>query len=150
MIDPHLTLAIDVAVQNLTDGGGPFGAVLVAPGGQAYASGNRVTVNNDPTAHAEVMAIRAACEDMDTFDLTGSVLYSSCEPCPMCATAARWARVDRVVFAATRHDAERVGFDDRRFYDALAQPDGLIVESAHPARLAPFEEWEAAADRVDY
>lgn len=146
----HLTAAIDAAVRNIESGGGPFGAVLVAPGGKEYASGNRVTANNDPTAHAEVMAIRRACADMQTFDLTGSVLYSSCEPCPMCATAARWARVARVVFAADRDDAAAAGFDDRAFYDLLAQPDDLIRRAPHQKRLAPFHEWAANLDRVDY
>lgn len=146
----YLGLALRVARRNVTDGGGPFGAVLVAPGGKEYASGNRVTPNNDPTAHAEVMAIRAACADMQTFDLTGSVLYSSCEPCPMCATASRWARVARVEYAADRNDAAAAGFDDRRFYDVLAEPDGLIVNVSHPARLEPFDLWARTVDRADY
>lgn len=151
MTADYLGDAIKAAVVNIETGGGPFGAVLVTPSGGVYASGNRVTANNDPTAHAEVMAIRAACKDLDTFDLSGCVLYSSCEPCPMCATAARWARVDRVVYAADRHEAAAAGFDDRAFYDVLAEPDGLIVtEEGRPDRGEPFRAWAATNERTLY
>lgn len=150
MTADYLGEAIEVAVHNVKTGGGPFGALLVTPEGDAYPAGNRVTANNDPTAHAEVMAIRAACADRGTFDLSGCTLYSSCEPCPMCATAARWARVERVVYAADRHAAAAAGFDDSVFYDAIAEPDGLILGAEHAERLAPFETWASAAARTPY
>lgn len=102
----HLQRAIDLAVANVADGGGPFGAVVVAPSGEEFTGVNRVTAIPDPTAHAEVQAIRAAAIGLGTHDLTGCVLYTSCEPCPMCLGAALWARGSTVVFAADRHDAE--------------------------------------------
>lgn len=113
----YLERAIELATSNVADKGGPFGAVIVTADGQAFDGVNRVTANNDPTAHAEVTAIRNACAALGTFDLTGAVLYSSCEPCPMCLASSLWARVSRVVFAADRHDAAKAGFDDAVFYE---------------------------------
>lgn len=111
--------AVRIAVQNVGEGGGPFGAVIVKDG-QIVARGvNRVTVNLDPTAHAEVQAIRAACRALGSFSLEGCVLYTSCEPCPMCLSAVYWARIDRIFYACTRDDAERAGFSDRLIYDEL-------------------------------
>src|SRR3954471_2394613 len=93
----YLALAVDIASANVRNAGGPFGAVVVAADGQAFEGVNRVTANNDPTAHAEVVAIRHAAASLGTFDLAGAVLYSSCEPCPMCLASALWARIDRVI-----------------------------------------------------
>lgn len=149
-----LDLAIDLATVSVADGGGPFGAVIVR-GGVVVATGqNRVTRDHDPTAHAEVVAIRRACADLADFRLTGCTLYASCEPCPLCLSASLWARVDRVVFAADRDDAAAGGFDDRAFYDLFATPRELWAVPVEPHRVArafdPFAAWQAEAARVAY
>jgi tRNA(Arg) A34 adenosine deaminase TadA len=134
--------------------GGPFGAV-VALDGQVVAEGwNQVTSTNDPTAHAEVVAIRRACAALGRFDLRGAVLYTSCEPCPMCLAAAYWARVDAVVYANDREGAARIGFDDQFLYDEVAKP---IAARSLPMRrllaaeaLEVFEAWAAKPDKVPY
>jgi guanine deaminase len=148
----HLQLANYPAVANVADGGGPFGAVLVAPSGQVFEGLNRVTAVPDPTAHAEVQAIRAAAAGLGTHDLTGSVLYCSCEPCPMCLGAALWARVSRVVFAADRHDAAAAGFDDAAIHSQLAggAPAVPVDEDPRSDRLTPFQAWDAFEERVGY
>lgn len=155
MSDVHwLTVAIDLAVRNVGEGGGPFGAVVVADGGQLGSGQNRVTRDNDPTAHAEVVAIRAACAARGDFSLAGAALYASCEPCPLCMAAALWARLDRVVYAADRHDAARGGFDDLEFYELFARARGtwpIRVEAvAMPTGPRPFDTWLATEDRVEY
>ncbi len=149
-----LNRAIELAVDNVAAGGGPFGALIVRDGVAVAEGQNRVTRDLDPTAHAEVVAIRAACRAIGDFSLAGAVLYTSCEPCPLCLSAALWARVDRVVFAADRHDAARGGFDDREFYELFSTPreewhlpiDSLRVE----ASPAPFDAWLAHEARTDY
>ncbi|MGA7206438.1 MAG: nucleoside deaminase [Specibacter sp.] len=152
----HLAQAIDLATANVLNNGGPFGAVVVTADGQAYEGINRVTANNDPTAHAEVTAIRNACSQQGTFDLSGAVLYTSCEPCPMCLASALWARVDRVYFAADRHDAARAGFDDAVFYDYFDTPvdqRSMPVRQLAPGEadpLDPFNTWTALDTRIDY
>ncbi|MFB7862835.1 MULTISPECIES: nucleoside deaminase [unclassified Streptomyces] len=147
--------AIQLATDSVANGGGPFGA-LIAKDGEIVALGNnKVTTNLDPTAHAEVSAIRAACQELNTFSLEGCVLVTSCEPCPMCLSSALWARVDRVIFAADRDDAAVAGFDDRRFYDLFDKKDSSLwpmpVERVElPNRTAPFDAWLAKSDRIDY
>ncbi|MEV5343614.1 nucleoside deaminase [Streptomyces sp. NPDC052676] len=147
--------AIGLATTSVANGGGPFGA-LVARGSEVVALGNnQVTATLDPTAHAEVGAMRAACKQLDSFSLEGCVLITSCEPCPMCLSSALWARVDRIVFAADRHDAAVAGFDDRKFYDLFEkQPASMWPMSIErldlPNRTAPFDAWLAKADRIDY
>lgn len=147
--------AIKLAVENVrSESGGPF-AALVVSGGRLVAEGkNSVTASNDPTAHAEVEAIRAACRQLGTFQLTGCELYTSCEPCPMCLGAIYWARLDRFYFAARREDAMAHGFDDAFIYDELfRQPEeravsgyGLLPEDG----LAPFEEWRRSQNKIPY
>jgi guanine deaminase len=149
-----LAAAIELAVRNVADGGGPFGAVVVA-GGELLAPGqNRVTRDNDPTAHAEVVAIRAACAARGDFSLAGSTLYASCEPCPLCMASALWARVDRVVYAADRHDAARGGFDDREFYDLFSRDRGTWPIRVEALLLdngpEPFDAWLSRQDRIAY
>ena len=149
-----LATAVDLAVANVAAGGGPFGAV-VADGDQRLADGeNRVTRDNDPTAHAEVVAIRRACAARGDFSLAGATLYASCEPCPLCLAAALWSRVDRVVYAADRHDAARVGFDDRAFHELFAtdraQWPTRVETVALATATAPFDAWLAKPDRVAY
>lgn len=141
-------------MRNVAAGGGPFGAVIVMPDGSVVEGTNRVTLDNDPTAHAEVVAIRAAAVRLGTFDLSGCSLYSSCEPCPMCGAAALWARLDTVIFAADRNDAAAAGFDDSAFYALFEQPGGdwptALRHEPSPDRLAPFEAWSSFAERTEY
>jgi tRNA(Arg) A34 adenosine deaminase TadA len=147
--------AIRLAEENVRLGrGGPFGAVVVK-GGEVIASGtNLVTSANDPTAHAEVVAIREACRILGTFQLTGCDVYASCEPCPMCLGAIYWARPDRLFFAGTREDAAAVGFDDSHIYDQIPLPPqerALPTERLpHPDAQRPFAAWAALDDRIDY
>ena len=146
--------AIELATLNVTDGGGPFGAVVVRDGLVVAEGQNRVTANLDPTAHAEVVAIRAACQTVGDFSLAGTTLYASCEPCPLCLSAALWARVDRVVYAADRDDAARGGFDDREFYELFARDRDtwhVSIEALRPDNApAPFDAWLAHEHRTDY
>jgi guanine deaminase len=152
---PFLREAIRLSRTRMRQGrGGPFGAVVARDGVIVARGWNAVTSSLDPTAHAEVLAIRRACRTLGTFSLGGCVLYSSCEPCPMCLAAVYWARVDRLVFAATRDDAARAGFDDARIYRELPlDPD---ARSLHADRLlrteavAVLEEWLAQPDRIQY
>ncbi|MBE1877808.1 nucleoside deaminase [Myceligenerans pegani] len=152
--DRWLARAVALAVRNVADGGGPFGAVVVRDGAEVATGVNRVTRDLDPTAHAEVMAIRAACRVLGTHSLAGTVLYSSCEPCPLCLTAGLWARVDRIVFAADRHDAAAAGFDDRAFYGLLEQDRDTWPNPVIARRIAvagdPFTAWKAAEERTPY
>jgi guanine deaminase len=147
--------AITLATTSVINGGGPFGA-LIAKDGEVVALGNnQVTSTLDPSAHAEVSAIRAACKKLDTFSLEGCVLITSCEPCPMCLSTALWARVDRLVYSADRHDAAVAGFDDRKFYDLFEKKPAsmwpMSVEHLDlPSRTAPFDAWLAKSDRIDY
>jgi tRNA(Arg) A34 adenosine deaminase TadA len=135
--------------------GGPFGAVIAGPDDRTIAEGcNRVTSANDPTAHAEISAIRAACATLGTFQLAGYTLYTSCEPCPMCLAAAYWAHVDEIVFGATRDDAAAAGFDDAFIYDEIGlAPDARRVPMrivAHEPAAALFEEWKRLEGRTPY
>jgi guanine deaminase len=157
--EQYLARTIALATANVLNSGGPFGAMIVTADGQAFDGVNRVTADNDPTAHAEVTAIRTACRELGTFDLTGAVLYTSCEPCPMCLASALWARVQRVVFAADRHDAASVGFDDAVFYEYFENRDrdSLMpvakLELGHPQAptpLEPFTTWNTLDSRIDY
>ncbi|MEU2830370.1 nucleoside deaminase [Streptomyces lavendulae] len=147
--------AVNLATNSVANGGGPFGA-LVAKGSEIVAVGNnQVTTTLDPTAHAEVSAMRAACKELGTFSLEGCVLITSCEPCPMCLTSALWARVDRILYCADRHDAAVAGFDDLKFYELFEKKPASLwptpVEQLElPTRTAPFNAWLAKSDRVDY
>lgn len=149
-----LARAVALATANVADGGGPFGAVLVCSGEVVAEGQNRVTRDLDPTAHAEVTAIRAACTALGTFDLTGCTLYASCEPCPLCLSAALWARLDRVVYAADRDDAARGGFDDRTFHELFDRPRRewtmALTHAPTAEASAPFDAWLAHAHRTAY
>lgn len=149
-----LEIAVRQAVANVGSGGGPFAAIVMRQGELLGHGVNRVTREHDPTAHAEVVAIRQACRRLSNFKLTGCVLVSSCEPCPMCLGAALWAHVDRVIFAADRDDAARGGFDDRTFYELFEQPRSLwkvpVVQIPVENPTAPFQAWQADAGRVPY
>lgn len=150
----HLRDAIRTAEESVGEGGGPFGAVIVKDGEVIARAANRVTLDHDPTAHAEVRAIREACTRLGTHDLAGCVLYASCEPCPMCLGAAYWARLDRLVYAASREDAAAAGFDDDFIYRELALPPGarrLPAGRLLPAEgERPFRRWLEKDDRTAY
>ena len=145
---------IQLATENVANGGGPFGAVIVRDGELVAEGQNRVTASLDPTAHAEVVAIRAACQVVGDFSLAGATLYTSCEPCPLCLSAALWARVDRVVFAGNRDDAAEGGFDDREFYELFSRDRStwdVAIDEVRPANAtAPFDAWLARPDRTQY
>lgn len=147
--------AVELAVENVRTGeGGPF-AALVVKDGELLASGtNLVTSLNDPTAHAEIVAIRRACERLDSFQLTGCEIYTTCEPCPMCLGAIYWARPDRVWYGATRADAARAGFDDDFIYTELAAPVQHrtlpMRQLTRKAALRSFREWDLKTDKVRY
>lgn len=152
--DVYLELAIDLATVNITEGGGPFGAVIVKDGVIISRGQNRVTLDRDPSAHAEVVAIRQAGRAIANFSLAGATLYSSCEPCPMCMATALWARVKRIVYAADRHAAASGGFDDLAFYELFSTPRGewgVQVEQRDAAtQFRPFAAWLALDERTNY
>lgn len=146
--------AIALAVENVRRGGGPFGAVVVKDGVVVARGANAVTVLNDPTAHAEVMAIRAACQALGTFELAECDLYASCEPCPMCLGAIYWARMRCCYWAATRDDAARAGFDDALIYRQMnVRPEERIVRCSHllvRGSCDPFEAWVRLEQKRTY
>lgn len=146
--------AIRISIENINQNGGPFGAVIVKDGQIVAESGNRVTENLDPTAHAEIMAIRQACEKLKTFDLSGCEIYSSCEPCPMCLSAIYWARLDALYFANTKEDAKRIDFDDSFIYEqiplSIEKRSIPTSQHLHEEALEAFRIWEAKTDKVCY
>jgi tRNA(Arg) A34 adenosine deaminase TadA len=146
--------AIELAVQNVENNGGPFGAVIVKNDTIIAEGTNRVSANNDPTAHAEMMAIREACKKLNTFDLKGCEIYASCEPCPMCFSAIYWARLDCVYYAANHNHAAWAGFDDAFIYDEIQleieKRKIRFIEIPHPKRESPFDKWKLFEGRVDY
>jgi len=155
MREQFLREAIRLATQKMLAGeGGPFGAVVVRDGQIVGTGWNRVTTCNDPTAHAEVNAIRDACSRLRTFCLEGCELYSSCEPCPMCLAAVYWARLDRIYYAATRDDAAAAGFDDAHIYEDISKPirdRSLAAEQLLRSEgIVSFDAWMKKEDRVPY
>jgi guanine deaminase len=146
-----IALSYDMMAQNK---GGPFGAVIVKDGEILAEGFNQVTSANDPTAHAEVTAIREACRKLGTFTLEGCEIYTSCEPCPMCLSAIFWARIERIYYANTRADAARIGFDDDEIYHEVARPlsdrkvpnEQLLADEGRAA----FDAWEAKPDKILY
>jgi tRNA(Arg) A34 adenosine deaminase TadA len=146
--------AVALACENARLGrGGPFGAIVVHEGNVVGEGSNQVTGTNDPTAHAEVVALRTAAKKLDRFVLQGCVLYTSCEPCPMCLAAAYWARVDRIVFAATQDDAAAAGFDDVFLYEEIGKPHHarqLPIKRLAIDAEDPFKVWLANPNRIPY
>lgn len=134
--------------------GGPFGAVIVKDGTVIGRGFNKVTTDNDPTAHAEVVAIREACKFIGDFNLSGAVIYTSCEPCPMCLSSIYWARLDKVYYANTRDDAANIGFDDAEIYDEVAKDIGdrkiPMVHLADDEATLAFDEWDKKEDKIRY
>lgn len=153
--EDHMRQAIGLSEEMMrSNRGGPFGAVVVKDGAVIAEGFNKVTSDNDPTAHAEIVAIRTACERLGTFSLEGCEIYTSCEPCPMCLAAIYWARLDRIYFANTRGDAADIGFDDDHIYREIPLPiearslpmERLLAEEAAGA----FREWKAKPDKIRY
>ena len=146
--------AIDLSVENVKNGGGPFGAVIVK-NGEIIAEGvNRVTANNDPTAHAEVSAIRAACQRVNDFKLNGCTIYTSCEPCPMCLSAIYWAGIKDIYYGNTKTDAEAIGFGDNFIYRELSIPASQRSVHMRPMMRTEaqqaFRDWQDKEDKVEY
>lgn len=149
-----MEMAARIAEDNVDRGGGPFGAVIVRDGEVVATGANSVTIANDPTAHAEVNAIREACRRENTFSLKGCTVYSSCEPCPMCLSALYWAGVSRIVFGNTQQDADRINFSDEFLYKELGKP---VAQRAIPClhmvngfTIRAFDKWAAKVDKVEY
>ncbi len=146
--------AIRLASESVKQGGGPFGAVVVKDGKIVAGSSNRVTLDNDPTAHAEVNAIRKACRVLGTFDLSGCTLYTSCEPCPMCLGAIYWAHIDRIYYGNTRKDARDIEFADDFIYDEMGKPLAErtvpIIPMLRDEAQESFRLWTEKADKTEY
>ena len=146
--------AIALSKQSVERGGGPFGAVIVRDGRVLARASNSVTLLNDPTAHAEVSAIRAACASLGTFDLSGAEIYTSCEPCPMCLGAIYWAGIGKIYYANNKQDAAAIGFDDSFIYDEIALPPLRrkvpSVELLRSEALEGFRLWTAKEDKIEY
>ena len=145
---------IRLAIENVTRGGGPFAAMVVKDGQIISIGVNQVTATLDPTAHAEVVAIRAACGALNHFELTGCEIYCSCEPCPMCLGAIYWSRPEQVFYAATAAAAADAGFDDSFIKEQIclpyAQQKLTVTKLVHPEDSTPFETWKAKADKIAY
>lgn len=146
--------AIDLSIENVKNGGGPFGAVVVKDGAIVGEGSNRVTTSNDPTSHAEINAIRNASQQLNAFDLTGCEIYTSCEPCPMCLGAIYWARLDKMYYGNTKQDAKAIGFDDSFIYEELElSPENRRLKSQqamHDEALKAFHDWEAEENKTEY
>ncbi len=147
--------AIELSLEKMKSGeGGPFGAVVVKNGKIIAEGWNQVTSSNDPTAHAEVNAIRKACKTLNTYSLQGCEIYTSCEPCPMCLSAIYWARLDKIYFANTRQDAAKINFDDEFLYNEIGKQisDRKIpmVQMGRDQAIKVFEAWQKKTDRVQY
>ena len=146
--------AIRLASDSVRNGGGPFGAVVVKDGKIVAGSSNRVTIDNDPTAHAEVNTIREACRRLDTFDLSGCVIYASCEPCPMCLGAIYWAHINRIYYGNTRKDAADIDFADDFIYEEMDKPlderTVPIIPMLRDEALQSFRLWTEKTDKTEY
>ena len=154
-VNPFMQRAIALSLENVrSSGGGPFAAVVVKQGAVVATGVNRVTAALDPTAHAEVVAIRAACLSVQSFELSGCEMFTTCEPCPMCMGAIYWARLDKVYYANTRTDAARIGFDDSLIYEELALPMEkrkiAMVQIMRDEALEAFREWEQSQNKIQY
>jgi tRNA(Arg) A34 adenosine deaminase TadA len=146
--------AVELSFLSIKNGGGPFGAVIVKDGEIVAEGSNEVTKTNDPTAHAEMVTIRRACKNLNTYDLQGCEIYTSCEPCPMCLSGIMWARIEKIYYANSRKDAAKIGFDDAYFYDQVSasikerdiQSIRILEKEAHEV----FEAWENKEDKIPY
>ncbi|MBR5984195.1 MAG: nucleoside deaminase [Bacteroidales bacterium] len=152
--EKYMRLAIEKSIESVENGGGPFGAVIVKDGEVVAVASNSVTIDNDPTAHAEVNAIRQACRKLGSFNLSGCEIYASCEPCPMCLASIYWARIDKLYYANTKSDADKIGFSDSFIYEEFAKPESKrsikVVSLLRDEALEAFKRWEAKTDKTEY
>ena len=146
--------AIELSINNIKNNGGPFGCVIVHNNKIIAEGVNRVTSNNDPTAHAEIVAIRDACKKLDTFNLQGTQLYTSCEPCPMCLSAMYWAHIDKIFYGNSRNDAAKINFDDKFIYDEfkvkMSHRKIPLVQLSSDYAIKAFKLWEEEEDKIRY
>ena len=154
MKNAFMKRAIELSIKSVNNGGGPFGSLIVK-GDKIIAEGsNKVTSNNDPTAHGEIVAIREACKKLNNFSLNGCELYSTCEPCPMCLSAIYWARIDKIYYANTREDARKIDFDDSLIYTELQKNIDKrkipMIQMMRNEALKAFEMWDKKTDKVKY
>ncbi len=152
--EKFMTKAIELSIASVKNGGGPFGAVIVKDGEIIATNSNSVTQDNDPTAHAEVNAIRAAAKKLGSFDLSGCEIYSSCEPCPMCLGAIYWAKLDKLYFANTKKDAKDIGFDDSFIYEEIDKPFAerkiITKQMMREKAILAFKLWNEKDDKIEY
>ena len=154
MKNEFMKRAIELSIESVDKGGGPFGCVIVKDEKIVSEGSNKVTSSKDPTAHGEIVAIREACKKINNFSLSGFELYSSCEPCPMCLSAIYWARIDKVYFANTRQDAQKIDFDDSLIYSEfqknLDKRKIPMVQMMRSEAIKAFELWDKKTDKVKY
>ena len=154
MKNEFMNRAIELSIESVNKGGGPFGCVIVKDEKIVSEGSNKVTSSKDPTAHGEIVAIREACKKINNFSLSGFELYSSCEPCPMCLSAIYWARIDKVYFANTRQDAQKIDFDDSLIYSEFQKNIDKrkipMVQMMRDEALKAFELWDKKTDKVKY
>ena len=154
MNEKFMIRAIELSVENVNKGGGPFGSVIVKDNKIIAEGSNKVTSNNDPTAHGEIVAIREACRKLNNFSLKECELYSTCEPCPMCLSAIYWARIDKIYYANTREDARKIDFDDSLIYTELQKNIDKrkisMIQIMRNEALKAFELWDKKKDKVKY
>lgn len=153
--EKYMRMAIELSEYNVKQGvGGPFGAVIVKDGMVIARSANKVVQQNDPTAHAEIAVIRLACQELGTYNLQGCIIYTSCEPCPMCLGAIYWAKIDTIYYGNTKTDASAIGFDDHFIYEELERPLNqrklLSVQLLRDEALPAFKLWDTSESKTDY
>ena len=154
MKNEFMKRAIELSIKSVNNGGGPFGCVIVKDEKIISEGSNKVTSSNDPTAHGEIVAIREACKSINNFSLNGCELYSTCEPCPMCLAAIYWARVDKIYYANTRKDAQKIGFDDSLIYSEFQKNIDKrkipMIQMLRNEALKAFDLWDKKIDKVKY
>ena len=154
MKNEFMKKAIELSIESVGSGGGPFGSVIVKNNKVIAEGSNKVTLNNDPTAHGEIVAIRKACKNLGNFNLSGCELFSTCEPCPMCLSAIYWARIDKIYYANNRDDAQKIDFDDSLIYSELLKNVKKrkisMVQMMRDEALKAFELWDKKTDKVKY
>ena len=154
MKNEFMSRAIELSIESVNKGGGPFGCVITKNDKIISEGRNKVTLNNDPTAHGEIVAIREACKNLKVFNLNGCELYSTCEPCPMCLSAIYWAHIDKIYYANTRHDAQKIDFDDSLIYSEfqknIEKRKIPMIQIMRSEALKAFELWDKKMDKVKY
>jgi len=154
MKNEFMKRAIELSIESVNNGGGPFGSIIVKDNNIVGEGSNRVTSNNDPTAHAEIVAIRSACKKLNNFSLNGCELYSTCEPCPMCLSAIYWARINKIYYANTREDAGKIDFDDSLIYSEFQKKINErkipMIQMMREEALKAFELWNKKIDKIKY